>query len=143
MDVYVASKFSNKVEVKRVQDLLRSAGHEITYDWTNDDQIDVAGPCDSYKIPVNLKVARDLARQDYLGVRAAHAVIFLPVEEGGRGCYTEMGFAIAWKIPVIVVGPYFNSIFMYLPGVVRVNDTPEKIVANLDALVAAARGELT
>jgi len=120
--LYVASKFGNREAVRIVQRLLREAGHVVSYDWSSDDSEDVVGQsgCDEFTIPNDRAVARQLAIRDFDGIVGADAVIFLPTEIGGRGCYVESGIALALEIPVIVVGPYFNSIFMYAPGVVRV-----------------------
>lgn len=35
MKIYVASSFLNKDEVRQSYDLLKAAGHSITWDWTH------------------------------------------------------------------------------------------------------------
>lgn len=138
MKIYVASKFGNREAVQEAQRRLIERGHSITYDWTRDDDPAIAGACNEYKIPIDETIARDLALRDVRGVQAADVVVFLPTEQGGRGCYTEMGLALALGVPVVVVGPYFNSIFMYVPGVERVASLADAI-ANLDLLTSTAR----
>lgn len=137
MKIYVASKFGNKEEVRRVQALLRAAGHEVTYDWTGDAAPEIAGACNEFMIPIDEDIARELARRDERGVAGADALIFIATKEGGRGCYTEMGIAIALRIPVIVLGPHVNSIFMYASNVVRFDGSAEDLVAQLADLVEA------
>lgn len=130
----------NKEEVRLAQSLLKAKGHEITYDWTNDDAD--AGPLDEFMIPENFEIARAIAQRDLNGVRFADLVLFIPPKDGGRGCYTEMGMALALGIPVIVRGPYFNSIFMRLPGVVMVQEPLEVLIDHLASFHASARASL-
>ncbi|KKM08289.1 hypothetical protein LCGC14_1725420, partial [marine sediment metagenome] len=39
MRIYVAGKFQEKTAVRRVQAILRGAGHTITHDWTREETL--------------------------------------------------------------------------------------------------------
>ena len=83
MKFYIATKLENHREHNRIRDLLHSAGHEITYDWTHH------GPV--YKD--GLDRVREIAVLESQGVIDADAVIVL--WPGGRGTHVELGIAIA------------------------------------------------
>jgi len=127
--------------VKLCQALLRERGHVVSYDWTEDDKkCGVAGVDENF-IPRDRTIARALAKTDFDGVLSSDAMIFLPCAEGGRGCYVEFGMALAMEIPVIVVGEHLNAIFMFLPGVRRV-ETVSIAVEELAQLAEECRLDL-
>ena len=100
--IYIASGLENAPAVCRLRDALVKAGHFITYDWTTHGR--VAGERRVlWRIAVN---------ELEIGVSGADVVlVLLP---GGLGTHTEMGFALAKGIPVVLCAtsehaPLFDS----------------------------------
>lgn len=103
MKIYVAGKWEDKSTVQKVQRLLRSVGHRITFDWTTvEDE--------------NLSVQ---AMHDMQGVLKADALVFVAYEDYGfRGAYVELGMALMKGISVYVLGTGIDKcIFTHLPQV--------------------------
>jgi hypothetical protein len=135
MKVYVASSFSRKDDVRAMIALLRAEGHEITYDWTDEDASGLEG--DALHAALRAGAERDLK-----GVLAADALVVLH-DDRGRGMATEFGVALAARKVLVVVGAgvtagEMRNVFYYLPGVVHV-DTPNEaaaIVAAFERVIA-------
>lgn len=105
MDVYVASKFEEQERVRAVMKILTAAGHTITHDWTHETQFGTAA-----------------AVRDFEGVRMSDAlVLVLEKDLPYRGAWTELGIALAYGIPVYVIGTYGttveSNIFLTMPNV--------------------------
>lgn len=112
MRVYVASKFEEKDRTRQVIEVLRNMGHQVTHDWTTEvpyAEGDPRGP----------PYYRKCAEEDVRGVETADAVILLSHPEG-KGMFVEMGIAIGRGIPIIAVGPHWNTIFFELACVTKV-----------------------
>lgn len=91
MRVYVAGKLKAKEEIQVAQEQVRTAGHEISYDWTR------------YK-GTSPNEAADL---DLNGVLTADAVIilFTDPKHPYRGSFTELGAALASKKRIFAICP--------------------------------------
>lgn len=113
MRVYVAAKFEEKDRVRQMIGVLRNMGHQITHDWTLEET-----QFDSSKHE-NLPYYKKCAEGDAQGVMTADVFIIL-TSTSGKGLYVEMGMAAAKGLPIIAVGPHFNSIFYELPNVTKV-----------------------
>jgi hypothetical protein len=92
--VYVATRYEDKAEAARWIQRLRDLDIEVTHDWT---AVEEAGAD-----PV---LRRSYACADMQGVRDADVVWLLAPEDGGRGCWTELGAALALHKYVVVSGP--------------------------------------
>ena len=97
MDIYVAGKWEEKQQVRIVQQILRNAGHEITFDWTQ--QLDVTDEID----------LDEQCKLDIEGVMSADALVAVLVDENKYVCkssnrYVEIGIAIGAGIPVYILG---------------------------------------
>lgn len=91
--VYIASGLENMAAVQTVRDILTAQGIGITYDWT------AHGPAWREG---HARMA-EVAQSEINGVTSADGVIaILP---GGRGTHTEIGAALASKIPVFLFTP--------------------------------------
>jgi hypothetical protein len=118
MKIYVAAQYTDKDRVRRVYEALRREGHEVTYDWTNDVEPDLA------------------AQLDADGVRKCDALLLLPYKCGKGGAWFEAGLAYGLGKKVVAVCPWIPSdgilpvvfdlddfcVFLRLPGVVLVTD---------------------
>jgi nucleoside 2-deoxyribosyltransferase len=94
MKIYVAAKFEERTKVQRVYEKLRSRGHTITHDWTNED-------AEAFKnVP---GYAAKCAQNDFDGVKNADAVLLFNHDRLFGGA-SEMGIALATDVPVYVVG---------------------------------------
>ncbi len=88
MRVYVAASLANAPAARALMDRFRSAGSEITLDWTD---------------PRLLKLPpEEIAALEIDAVRCADLLVLLC--PGGRGAHVEMGIAIGTGNKVIVVG---------------------------------------
>lgn len=127
MRIYVASGLENIDNATEMMDILRSAGHIITFDWTKLGKI------------VDIEVARRESHRELEGVETADAVVV--VLPGGRGTHTEMGIACAHRKPVILFYVDDSKVrldgrpcaFYYLSNVIHVR-SPEEVLEALDNL---------
>ena len=105
LHLYVAGKYEERARVQDIMAQLRAVGHTITYDWTLSEQL-----------------SRTQAFADKEGVRVADALV-LVVEKALPYCGTlvEFGMALAWRIPVYIVGHALDDhcIFILLPELHR------------------------
>lgn len=104
MNIYVASKFENP-RAPEVAALLEAAGHRITYKWWG---------CSNF--------TQVQALLDYEGVMAADALVLIVEDPTLRynGAIAEFGMALAWRIPVYIMGTALDrNIFTLLPNVHR------------------------
>lgn len=120
--IYVAAKFEEKERVRDAYALLRTAGHEITCDWTKEDDTGKTGDeLDRYHA--------ECAERDLEGVAEADALVIFP-HENGKGLYVELGVALAAAIPIICVsedGTLPNCVFLKVEDVRHVRTIDEAI----------------
>lgn len=118
MNVYVASKFQRKEDVRALQKALVENGHAISADWTTHEYADVP----KEELPAFL---RKCAMEDLWGVLDADMLVLLPDETAGAH-FTELGIALGLCIPVIVMGhdpeKHARNIFYNLSALVFVKD---------------------
>lgn len=125
MKVYVGAKFEEKGNAREAQAALRALGHEITFDWTVEDDSGLSG--DEREL-----YWRACGANDVDGVRRADAVLLLnhPL---AFGTMVEFGLALAWGKPIFLVGADIrNTVFFWVPGIRRFN-TVEQAVRAIDA----------
>ncbi len=104
MKLYVATKWENIPRAIEVADQLKAAGHTLTYSWWECEQ-----------------ASAEQASKDMKGVYEADAMVLI-VEHDFRynGALTEFGMALAYGLPVYVMGHAIDSnIFLKLPWVYR------------------------
>ena len=112
MRIYVAGKYAEKEEARRVMELIRQRGHTISYDWTQHKED---------RTPENLLKAADL---DVQGVVTADLVfmLFTDPKYAYRGTFTELGAALATKKRICIVCPHEQAscrenCFFYASGI--------------------------
>lgn len=122
MNIYVASKFENVDEVRRIQALLRSWGHSITFDWTPElaQSIELAKHGDSLDIQAQQDKA---AICDFRGALMCDVLVLIPYP-GLKGALVEMGIALGAGREVIIVGDLgpSDNVFRHLPQVYTVEE---------------------
>lgn len=123
--VYLAARFPTIAEARKIRDQLVEAGIEVTSRWLEEEP--------SGEAQLSGTDRAMLAFMDLYDVRRAHAlVLYNPTDKlkvGGGGCHVETGMALAFGMPVFVLGERSN-IFHYLPSAVVV-DNIELLVATL------------
>jgi len=116
MKFYVAARFDLREEVKRIHKLLKEHGHEITYDWTNEEKIK---PYDK-----NQELASRYSIKSVRGVRDSDVFILIS-DAAGTDMYGEIVAAIISnsidkKPQIYVIGNYLDkSKFFFHPSVNR------------------------
>lgn len=131
MKVYIASKFSDKERTREAHKLLKSAGHEITHDWTNNVQ--------SLPFSSNPEYTSKCAFEDINGVLQADIFILLSSSEPSMGASAELGAAIAKNLAnenskIYVVGPHFDKNFCFYHPVVHRVETIEDVLKDLNTI---------
>jgi hypothetical protein len=106
MRIYIAARAKYRTEdVKKIQDKLRSMGHEITYDWAaSNDEIRKPYREESNRLHNASKIP------EFLQAAASADVFILLDDPGLRGAYIELGAFMYSKLndinkKVFVVGP--------------------------------------
>ena len=132
LSVYVAGASSELDKAEHYVNRLRSRGVSISYDW----------PAAMRAEPKSDAELSDLERHRYgsddlLGVRLAQVVWLLAPVVGSRGCWVELGYALALNRHVIVSGDDGRSIFTALAA--RRFDTHAAAEAYILDLEFAAR----
>ena len=117
MKFFVSGKVGSDNDAKKLMDLLRTAGHEITFDWTT---ISHLRPYD-----VNVAASREAAVLEASGVKEADVLIIV-ADDRGVGMFVELGIAIGVGIPVrIINNKESRSMFFHHPLVKQVKDMDE------------------
>lgn len=97
--VYIAAPFSARDRARELKDLLEAAGHVTTSSWITSHLSDY-----DQLTPEQLKVE---AQHDARGVQRADAVVLINNEgpSTSGGMHVEIGLALGWAKPIILVGP--------------------------------------
>ena len=106
MKFYIACSLSRYREHRIIRDALHATGHEITVDWTTEppwvEELEHGiGGSDAR---TQVAAVRHAGANDTKGVHDADIVIVLVGGGSGRGTHVELGLAIAYGKPVILVG---------------------------------------
>lgn len=114
MKIYVAAKWCDRETVRLIYSRLVAAGHCITLDWTHHEN-------DSLEDKIRW------AELDIEGVRQCDCLVAVfQYERHQRGAFMEVGAALAWSKPVIVIGKAENtSTLLHHPLVVKVDNVGE------------------
>lgn len=107
MHLYVATKAENYVEARRVMEMLKLDGHEITHDWTQ--QVQELGPG---SVNASQEVMRACAMRDLAGVASCDAFVLIPYN-GLCGALIEWGAALAQGKTCYVIGALTSDDWRY------------------------------
>lgn len=134
--IYVASKFTQYARARGVMDALTAVGHTVTHDWTRTSQFDDDGepnfdPANEQNLVPRGDRQRH-ARNDVRGVRTADVLLAL-LDQPSCGAPVEVGMALAYGVPVMLVEPWAYTVFWDLPGV-SMYETQEQALASLGAV---------
>lgn len=97
MKLYLSAKLGSKKrplasELLRFVDRLEEDGHEITYPWWK-----------AAWLPVRPEAHWELSSEIIAGIVEADALVLIPPDQGGVGCFLETGFAMGLKKDVHLV----------------------------------------
>ena len=127
---YIASSFSNIINVRYVAQTLESKGYVTTYDWTQNASRDAS--------PVTLADLRSIGQHEKDAVTGADVVVILL--PGGKSTHVELGIAIAQgkrtilhSMDDVIDNLETTGTFYHLPEL-------EKCYGSLDDLVAMVVG---
>jgi hypothetical protein len=95
--VYVESKFEHSKTARAVMTLVEELGHEITWDWSNEN----ADGLEGVEREAYLKKCGD---QDVSGVLTCNVFFMIP-HHNGYGLMTELGIALASGKRILIAGP--------------------------------------
>ena len=124
MLVYIAGKWEEKPEVRKIRKIFGDAGIDVISVWL--DSRDV-------KSPAGL---RNQAMIDFCSLMECEALVMVLVNEenytsSSPNRYVEMGICLGKRIPVYIIGdPRPDEIFHRLPWVKR-NMSVEEVIADL------------
>lgn len=127
--VYLASRYSRRVELCGYRTTLEGLGVEVTGRWLNgghqvDDQGHQLGEAGEAEVERGSHLAAKFAQDDVEDVSAASTLILFtepPRTPTRGGAYVELGLALAWAKTVVVIGPRAN-VFCWLPYVDHFDD---------------------
>lgn len=124
MKFYVAARFSDKERVKKINDLIKNKGYELSGDWTSH-----IGSNDYSKTSER---SRKYAIEDIKAVINCDVFILILNEKGGTGSSTELGVALALNKKIYAVGEYIeNNMFNFHPSVTH-KKTIEDLFLDID-----------
>lgn len=124
--IYVAASFEQRIEVRKLYELLEGLGHKITNDWTAHKEI-----ADAPTIEARTKLSRQYAIEDVNGVRDAQVFILLLNERKSTGAHIELGIALGCKSvkSILIVTKHGSSqLFYEHPKVKQVKDISEALL---------------
>lgn len=118
MKIYIASRFTEKIKVRKLFRILENKGHSITYNWTHHKN--------TQPFIKNSTLAANYSQNDINGVLDSGVLIVLTDEiEDSKGLYSELGAALAsarisGKPKIYVIGKNRDSaMFFFHPFVNR------------------------
>lgn len=112
---YVGAKLDDAHKAVAIRDILKTHGWHQTYDWTDYMEREKDASATTYALAASAEID---------GVREAQVSIF--ILPGGRGCWAEIGAALAGRGQVYIVGdPYDGGkeppVFYFHPAVNRIH----------------------
>jgi hypothetical protein len=112
MKIYIAGAAAEAEVITLIMQQCRTLLHEITVDWTKPILALGRGKTDADLTPEQ-RIAAGM--EDSAGVQAADLFwLIVPHRTTSRGCWVELGMAIAWKKTIWVSGDNGLSIFTAL-----------------------------
>jgi nucleoside 2-deoxyribosyltransferase len=100
MKIYVAASSRELPRVRRVMSELRAAGYVITHDWVPG--VEAAMERGITEAKADDTHAFAAAHADLQGVADANCLVFLAPTESSKMAWSELGYALALNIPVVV-----------------------------------------
>lgn len=120
MKLYIAGKWSEREEIKKIMEMFELRGHIITVDWTNH---------------IHSTKSKEYAIEDIQGVKDCDVLIAYMKTPGifYKGCWVEIGAALALDKRVIIIGHEVSSVFLGHPNI-HVFNSKEEALSFIDSL---------
>ncbi len=114
MEFYVAGKFSDRKNIRKLMDKLEGLGHAISYDWTTGEKTDEGYPI------VNVI-------NDTRGVQVCDAYVGRFIDKNNyKGALVELGIALGLNKQIFIIGHAIDScIFCHHLSVQRFGNEAE------------------
>lgn len=140
LKIYVAGKWKEREQVKKIMEMLEARGHVITCDWTK--HIAPEGVTKdhekglfnkSYDWSKNVDWAQNghktYAEKDLEGVRNCDILIaYMPDPDiWYKGAWIEVGLALGFDKKVIIIGNNITTVFLGLPNITVVQFKEEAL----------------
>lgn len=124
MKIYLAANYSRYPEMQLVKKKIESIGHKVTSRWILGEHEALEGQSHALN--------RSFANDDWDDLINSNICLWFSNEEGkenrGRGGrHVEFGLALAWHIPIYVVGRKEN-VFHWLEQVTHINSVDEFLI---------------
>lgn len=143
MRVYIAGRYSRRLEFCEYKRDLQDLGHVVTSRWLLgghqiDDQGRAIGDEGEARVEAgDIVLAAKFAQDDVQDVREAQVLLAFTEapNAGGRnrgGRHVELGLALAWCLDIVVVGPREN-VFCWLPHVRQIDTWGADVLRHLGA----------
>lgn len=139
MRCYIAAPWVNKSEALAAKQLFEAAGLEITSHWITRDSSELAEPL--FGNPANEDYLCNEAVEDVEDIVQSDVFVILNLAKS-EGKATELGFAYALGLPVILVGQRDTNIFYFLPSIFRADTVEDAIKGILEAMEKEKEREL-
>jgi len=133
MRIYVAGRFGRYERCRTLIDRLSAAGHEITHDWTRNEEFGADGhplAADAGDVSIPASTQARLACDDLEGCATADLFVMI-ADEPLCGALIEMGAALANGVPCWVIAPWRWTIFWGHP-LASVVDDEDAVLARLE-----------
>lgn len=128
MRIYVAGSRHEIITVRLMHTTLKELGHEVTYDWTKEENVSNGKPREDWL--EHREEGKAIADAECQAVANADGLLICGWgSERALGTYIEIGMALAQGKPVVICGPVRNSIFWCLDEVVIAEDVKDGIAA--------------
>lgn len=131
MKVYVASNRENIDNVRRLQSVVRDAGHEVIFDWTGSEGKVLTHQESWYDTANSREKGKEISEKEINACIEADLIIVICPEAGkGLGCWIELGAGLAAGTRIWIINPARDVVFWQHPLVTRF-DTLDEVEAEL------------
>ena len=133
MKIFVSGRIDDISNVRKIQNELIAAGHNLTHDWTKTDTM-LGGRYDKLK---NKRESAHRAKLDIDGVVESDVYILCSSNKtAGKGMYAELGAALALnaiknKPDIYILGPLNHLTVFYLHPAVKHRENVKDILHEL------------
>lgn len=132
MKIYVAGKWKERMQVRKIMDMFEAMGYTITCDWTKHiapERIQKGEGCFNKDFDWAQDGHQTYAQEDLDGVRNCDVIVaYMPRSDiFYKGAWIEVGIAIAFNKRVILIGNDITTVFLGLPNVTVVSFKEEAL----------------
>ncbi len=132
MKIYVAGKWSERENVKKVMEMIESRGHTITCNWTNHiapERIQNGEGCFNKDFDWAQNGHKTYAEEDLEGVKNCDVVVacMWSPDIFYKGAWIEIGIAIGLNKNIVIIGSNVTTVFLGLKNITVVGSIEEAL----------------